>query len=329
MTQNTDVSRRKYESVVSLMEATGVKVEDGSRNIMVGCPLAPYRRAHSGKVDSRPSMGLLPRKNKGTLVNCFTCGFKAHSLVRLFEVLAGYAPLVYAALLERASVIDDVRLDASLASLGPFRTWSAAKGQAEYDVFPDSKYAPYAGHFHPYIAARGVDRKMAIRWEAGVDRSANRGTFPIRDRAGSLVGAVGRALLPLAKPKYMHYWDFRRRLFLFGEHLVPEQARLVLVEGILDAVVADRYLGPHGYSVVASMGAALTQVQEDKIVAMAESVTLAFDADEAGHKGMLEAMHSLGRRVHTRAVQHSGPGKDPAELGEDLLPLIEGAKLYV
>lgn len=121
--------------------------------------------------------------------------------------------------------------------------------------------------------------------EPARDRFRGRLMFPIRDRAGKIVGFGGRALGD-AQPKYLNSPQteiFDKSGVLFGIHRAQDAVRTagkaILVEGYLDAVRA--HVG--GYpNTVASLGTAVTVQQLTILSRLAETAIVALDPDPAG-----------------------------------------------
>jgi DNA primase len=128
------------------------------------------------------------------------------------------------------------------------------------------------------------------------DRFRNRLMFPIRDRAGQVVGFGARALGD-DMPKYLNSPQtaiFNKSAVLYAiEKALPEvrkQRSIVVVEGYMDALTAHQF----GFTnVVASMGTALTGGQVAQIRRYVDRVFLALDSDAAGQLATLRAVDAL------------------------------------
>jgi len=160
-----------------------------------------------------------------------------------------------------------------------------------------------------YLKGRGYDMEdaheiglVAKQEERGTfyDRFRGRFLFPIRDRAGRVVGFGGRALAdvrPDHVPKYLNSPQsvlFDKGHILYGIDRAAEHIRrageAVIVEGYVDALTAHQF----GYrNVVATMGTALTEQQVSLVKRHAGRLVLALDADAAGQMAMLRAVDTL------------------------------------
>ena len=185
---------------------------------------------------------------------------------------------------------------------------------------------------------RVVAAGLATMGEDGTVRDMFRGrlTFPIRNESGDVVGFGGRALDD-TPPKYLNTPQtdaFDKSRLLYGldrarEAIAHDGRRAVVVEGYMDVIAAHE----RGFrNVVASMGTALTQPQVELLLARADTVVLALDADAAGQGAMFRSLLELaqrnagptpGRRSALRQrsmvfdvfrVAHLPMGKDPDEL---------------
>ena len=160
-----------------------------------------------------------------------------------------------------------------------------------------------------YLRGRGYDLEDAR--EIGLiskseergnyyDRFRGRFLFPIRDRAGRVVGFGGRALAdvrPDHVPKYLNSPQsslFDKSHILYGidraSDAIRKAGEAVIVEGYVDALTAHQF----GYkNVVATMGTALTEEQIALVKRHAGRLVLALDADAAGQMAMLRAVDTL------------------------------------
>lgn len=129
------------------------------------------------------------------------------------------------------------------------------------------------------------------------DRFRGRFMFPIRDRAGNVVGFGGRAVADDQQPKYLNtpqspLFDKSHLLYAIDRatDAIRKQQEVVIVEGYVDALTAHQF----GYkNVVATMGTALTEQQIGLVKKLTPRVVLALDADAAGQLAMLRAVDTL------------------------------------
>lgn len=173
------------------------------------------------------------------------------------------------------------------------------------------------------------------------DRFRGRLMFPIRDRAGHVVGFGARTLTD-AEPKYLNSPQtllFDKSATLYGLDLAQDAIRAqnlaIIVEGYMDVIGAHQA----GFgNVVASLGTALTQKQLELLKRLTKRYALALDPDAAGEeatkRGLQVAREALARKTvpvplgagligfeerldAELLVIQLPPGKDPDELIHD------------
>jgi DNA primase len=142
--------------------------------------------------------------------------------------------------------------------------------------------------------------------------------FPIWDERGRIVGFGGRALRAQDSPKYLNSPEtlvFHKRRVLYGWHLarpaIARGKRAVVVEGYMDALTCHQY----GFEdVVAGLGTALSAEQAGMLSRTAESVVLAYDADQAGDAATERGMALLQGTGAQVFVADIPAGQDPDDL---------------
>ncbi|MBL8682846.1 MAG: DNA primase [Myxococcales bacterium] len=200
--------------------------------------------------------------------------------------------------------------------------------------YAPGEWSALAEHFR----TRGVspaDAELAglllARNTGGVyDRFRHRLMFPVFDRQGRVVAFSGRVLpvtedmaegiVPENAGKYINSPEtpiYRKSDLLYGlqvaRHTMVKSADAILVEGNFDVVAMHQ----HGFTnTVCPLGTAFTEQQAKLLRRFAETVTILFDADEAGRKAV-RASHSACVRAGLVARVTSIPrdrAKDPDEL---------------
>jgi DNA primase len=190
-------------------------------------------------------------------------------------------------------------------------------------------FAPAGGNGENALVRFLVDRggKVADIVEAGLahdrgqsprDRFRNRLIFPIRDDRGAVIAFGGRAMGD-AVPKYLNSPEtavYHKSSALFGIDLAREALRsdhqALVVEGYFDVIASHRAGIAH---VVASSGTALTREQVRILSRYTESITLCFDADDAGIAAASRAVDIISAEgLSARLVVLPEGVKDPDEL---------------
>ncbi len=170
------------------------------------------------------------------------------------------------------------------------------------------------------------------------DRFRHRLMFPIYDRAGHVVGFSGRVLpvtedieegiVPENAGKYINSPEtpvYKKSDLLYGlqvaRHAMVKDAEAILVEGNFDVVAMHQ----HGFSnTVCPLGTAFTDTQAKLLRRFAETVTIVFDADDAGQRAV-RASHSACAKAGLMARVLTLP-KDRAKDPDELLRAPGGAE---
>jgi DNA primase len=167
-----------------------------------------------------------------------------------------------------------------------------------------------------YMVERGFSTPVLRRWEVGFDYGSRRVTLPVRDRKGALVGISKRAIDFYQEPPYLHL-GFSKGLFLYGAHLVPEGAGIVVMEGQLDVQTWDQTVRIGSTSnlyPVSTMGSRVSKIQIG-LMRKYPRVFLAFDDDEDGR--------AATRKVGEALLPTFGP--DLSVLRQ--FPVVDGVRL--
>ncbi len=158
--------------------------------------------------------------------------------------------------------------------------------------------------------------------EESYDRFRGRIMFPIFDTAGRVNAFSGRVLAADEEPKYLNSPDtplFDKSKSLYGYHLaklkIREKGFAILVEGQMDLLMSHQA----GFSnTVASSGTALTTYHLEMIKRLADTIVIAYDADNAGRNATFRAWKlALAQGLLVKIVLLSN-GLDPADaIGKD------------
>src|SRR5207249_3181024 len=155
-------------------------------------------------------------------------------------------------------------------------------------------------------------RETAVRFEigyhAGPGIMTGRLAIPIHDERGRLVAYCGRSVSG-EPPRYKFPAGFRKSAVLFNYHRAAagNDRRVVVVEGFFDCMRVHQA----GFtSVVALMGAALSQQQADLLSGRFTEIALMLDGDPSGRAGTHHAAARLMRRCSVHQVLLA-PGRQP------------------
>ena len=276
-------------------------------NIVIRCPF---------HTDSKPSFSASSRG-----FHCFAAHCKAKGnvldLVQRLENLSS----------TRAAALKIQALFGLTSQRPPKRERAdaAKEDDAAEDAAPEEQDAPAAEAVnpplqftlqpldatHPYLALRGLTpdtiATFGVGFYAGKGMMRHRIIAPVHNERGELIAYLGRwpGEPPEDTPKYLLPAKFHKAAVLFNVHRAREHAGegLIVVEGVFDVFT----LWQKGRrNVVAILGSVLSAEQERLIVETVGSkgrVLLAFDADDAGRKGMQDAATRLAPQVFVRTVE--------------------------
>jgi DNA primase len=163
------------------------------------------------------------------------------------------------------------------------------------------------------VAGLAQDTRGQVR-----DRFRNRLVFPIRDERGETIGFGGRAIGD-ALPKYLNTPDtalYHKSSVIFGLDLarasIVREQTAVVVEGYFDVIAAHAAGVGH---VVASCGTALTREQVRTLGRHARTLTLCFDADDAGRAAASRAVDLIAAEgLAARICVLPAEVKDPDDM---------------
>lgn len=197
---------------------------------------------------------------------------------------------------------------------------------------PDSWTALYdamtkKGYTRQELMDAGLVKQSKKESQSLYDAFRNRLMFPVIDVRGSVIGFSGRILVD-GEPKYLNspdtiVFDKSRNLFALNLAKKSKAGMLLLTEGNIDVVA----LHQAGFDcAVASLGTSLTEDQARLMSRYTRTVTIAYDADEAGMKASQRAIGILEKTgLGVRVLRMQG-AKDPDEFirkfGRDAFSLL-------
>jgi hypothetical protein len=314
----------RAEGVEKFMRMIGVTSHHRYRDWYdISCPFAATK--HRGGRDDHPSSGISVDPVHRSVYKCHSCGWKG--TLRRFALEWSIAchgnpePLFQLIEQEENTVsATSGRLDEAWE-----KRWApgaVVKKDPDWDVFNEQELDQYKV-IPQYILTRGFSAATCTAWGIGLDWDINRAVFPVRRPDGKLVGLVGRAIVEGVRPKYYNYWRFGKSFYLYGQHRLTKNDRVIVVEGMLDVVRWWEY----GLPVVGLMGSEIGDNQV-KLLLGYERVYLCLDDDPAGAKGTKECIRKMNNRVPLFRI-NLPPGKtDPKQLlKEEALDAVANARL--
>lgn len=290
---------RELENLAGIL-GTGIRV--GENNAQMSCPNASSSSAHRGSdVHYSFSVSISMGRSK---CYCFTCGIRGQ-LVYVLQKLAKQGTVPEEAY-EYAMAFDRGDFTATIRRLKerPQKITRKSKPFA-VDIFAKKCHAQVA-RVMPYLLQRGVLFSEVNKYMLGYDSKLHRLTFPIRRNNGAIVGCVGRALG--TGPKYYKYPGGNDALM--GEEKADSTLQEVtLVEGPFDLIRASRCLP----NVLALNGSVLNTTSCERVLNIANKVTLILDGDGAGAAAVERIGQKLCRRARVYVVSLPR-GKDPGNM---------------
>jgi hypothetical protein len=320
----------KQQQIINLLKSIGIYSRQGAGdNLIVCCPLAEYRELHQFNKDNKPSMGILVKDAEPCIINCFTCGYKNISLAKMLIELQQYRPddtvIDYA--IDQATLIELPNEDEVLSLINDIAT-NRDRNNGKYLLPKYQEDTPldttlwdqYKRKYHRYFEDRGITLDTCKDFESGYDREQKRVLLPVYDKNNILRGAVGRAIIKDTQPKYLNYWEFNKGKYLMGEHLIKSGNLLIITEGMFDLLKGYQYLKENNmldtYSIVALMGARLTDIQAITIIKLASEVVLFLDNDDVGIENTKHISSLLSKSIMITGVNWKAIQSNKKDLGE-------------
>ena len=158
---------------------------------------------------------------------------------------------------------------------------------------------------HEYLQKRGIHQDVAelfgVGYFFGKGSMSNRVVIPIHNRAGELVAYAGR-VVDDSEPKYNLPTGFHKSLELFNLHRATRtdtSRGMIIVEGYFDVMKVHQAGFPN---VVALMGSALSDHQEQLLIEHFDRVVVMLDGDEGGRAAAQEITPRLTKKIFFRIV---------------------------
>lgn len=175
------------------------------------------------------------------------------------------------------------------------RTYLTGRGYTQEDITAlELGYIPSQDQLYKYLTETKKHNKetveKTIELNSGIG-SSHLLTIPYREPVGRIKGIVARSIKPDTEPKYFYSTGLKRDEFLFNLRAVKGDKDLVIVEGLLDSLIATA----RGIdNVVALGGSSLNKTQIGTALKYgAQMFTLCLDNDTAGEEATLRALNLL------------------------------------
>jgi len=322
------VSAVDKEAIRKVFTAMGIKYLGGSsdKNVHASCLLAPWR--HKSLYDRHPSLSISIDSWGNSLVNCHGCGYTGTLLmmVKTVNELNGGKFDRFVAMVEEAEKLKPAaKIEQNLNRI--------KKEREKVRVYVDKELQPFAGKVPRYILdERHLTLETCKAWEIGYDEGAKRAVFPVRDGEHNLVGMYGRSVYKNAADKHYHYWNWPKSRYLYGEHKIsPEPRVIVIVEGCIDAVwLWQNGVRPPKYNITATFGSLPSTEQAEKISRLQQRVIAFFDGDAAGRAAVGKLCEVLRGKMGFgvgMSVAKCPSDKDPDQLSRhEIFEVLKNAE---
>lgn len=156
---------------------------------------------------------------------------------------------------------------------------------------------------HQYFLSRGISDESITRWElfeGGDGQLRDRACFTIRDWNGALLAYAGRTL----KNETPKYWNtpYSKARSLYGLHFAADGIRrhgyVLVVEDYISTIVGHQF----GLdNTVATCGTSFSPFQLGLLARYTDTISVAFDPDEAGYRGARK-LYDLANRYGITVV---------------------------
>jgi len=196
------------------------------------------------------------------------------------------------------------------------KTYLLERGYTAKDIEKmELGYIPSQKQLYTYLTEKkGYDKATVeeeIKLHTGIG-ATHLLTIPYRDPVGKIKGIAVRAIKPDAEPKYLYSTGLKRGEILFNLRAVKGEKDLIIVEGLLDSLIATAR-GADNVVALGSSSINKTQI-ETALRYGAKMFTLCLDNDTAGRDGTLRALDLLRDQERVYVAQLPEGVKDPDEL---------------
>lgn len=268
--------------------------------LLIPCPLAKW--THKKGTDRKPSCSIrFDDPQRSTLFHCFSCheAGKLWDLVHTVGEFSNDPLLVQLGLQLLAS--DEPSLMTRLEHISQdFDAWVMEVREKRIRVLNESVLENYERAWdvqraRVYLQSRrsAVTPRMSEFWGLRFTPYHNRVVFPVRNRQGELVGAVGRAIFDDTEPKYYNMFGFETGLTLGGLHAVEGHPRVAVVEGFHDLMNVWWWNQQRRMDTVCTFTAKTSDEQAAMLQRLDASIVYMYDMDEPGEEGWKEAQRRL------------------------------------
>jgi len=311
------------DKISKILEYMGAeKIRPDENNVHSSCPLAPWK--HEDGIDRRPSFGVKVNRTGLSGFNCFSCGLKGKDFKTLvwrwMEFSGKTSSSEVAEWIQRTEYVD------LTAEGGAGLIYDLYPEMRKDHTLPEEWWGPFQGSVPQYLLDRGITLETAKTWGLGHDRERHRLMFAVRNERGELCSIIGRKIHNDAPgPKYWSATGMKKGRHLYGENMMMDAGKVVVVEGTMD-VLWTWQCGIR--DVAAILGSALTKDQARTLIKWNHPIYLFLDNNMAGIQGQLGAINTLEGQVPIFVVKYPEGKKEPTDFSrEEVINAILTAQL--
>ena len=282
--------------------------------VLVSCPLATW--THKSGADNHPSMMIWFSEEEESYYKCYSCKEQGN-LWRLFLAYGQKSgqPEMQALALEVLKA-DTPTMQSRFLRIGTklLSKYDLTENPYEEGNFiPDkviNNFCPAWQHPHSqaYLISRKVDMLTSIRYNLQFDEGNTRIVFPVYNKDGRCVGAVGRTFPPgnEEKQRYYNYFNFQASESLGGVHFhnsYPYQKVLVL-EGFFDILNCWSICASEGVLPVCTWKAAVSERQLTMLLGFDKILICGYDngSEDKKDAGNVEAQKFIRKGAENGIV---------------------------
>lgn len=281
--------------VLSSLGAKNIRDQE-SGWVIHSCLIDRYDQHHTNG-DANPSAALDKLTKR---YSCFSYG--VIPLKKLLKMAFGSNKAIYEFLVGNSEV-NNVSVKEQLLNI---LDNSAEEHQAK--IYLDKSVLEAYSFENPYMTTkRGISSKALEDNLVMYDRDSSSVVFSLWDN-GDMVGLQRRNTIK-GKPKYSNIKNFHKESFVYYTNGSEKSDKLVVVESIVSALK----LYDCGVPSAATMGSVVFDQQLPKLLRH-KQITIWFDDDLAGIKGMKNFLEANAYKTDVRVVVSNIRGKDPADM---------------
>lgn len=309
-----------FEEMQEVFVLMGSKLSGSGFNKKASCPLAAW--THGSGSDAHPSLSISTPSDEIPLFRCFTCQEKGSLKTltwRFGELSKDFSAYEYVRRLFDREDFDPWAAAAKVPFGGYFQktVWmSKNHDKKAVSLVSEEQLSKWLERVPKYAMERGLTPKEIKTYEVGYDPKEKRMIIPIRDEHGSLLGVSGRDVLGTQKPKYKHYFGFKKERAFYGEAWIDLKVKhFCLVEGFSDVWNLRRH---QRKNVFATMGTSISVEQMRKLLKWEMvSCTIYPDYDLPGLRFAEESSERLLRHGIVASIAGVEPNPGYLELPRD------------